>query len=239
MTTCKTKNPRAQIIFGGCGGLYSYELGIASILQEKFDLNDVIYSAVSAGSFPATLMALDMDIATLHQSWNLPFLKEVNSHIFGALGIWNNVVRKWTLPMLPEDAHVRCTSRLFLSMSYVNSIIYTPRLKNCLVSEWLSKEDLLDGIMASSFVPLFDIGKLTSTFRGRRYIDGALSDNCPQPFSYEEVPTLIINYDMWRNMKRSWQWCWSSPEWSNTLYEWGREDALKNLEDLSKILTLK
>ena len=233
------KQPSAQIIFGGCGGMYSYELGIASILQKEFDLNNVIYSAVSAGSFPATLMALNMDISILHKSWNLPFLKEVNSHYFGALGVWNNIVRKWTLPTLSLDAYKKCNSRLFLSMSSVNSFIYSPRLKNELISEWKSNEDLLDGIMASSFVPLFDIGKLTATFRNKRYIDGIMTDNCPKPFKTNDIPTLDIEYNMWRDMNYNWQWCWSSPEWHTTLYEWGREDTLKHLKDIEKILSPK
>jgi hypothetical protein len=34
---------KKQVIFGGCGGLYNYFLGIASVLQEKYDLSNIIF----------------------------------------------------------------------------------------------------------------------------------------------------------------------------------------------------
>ena len=235
-------NIKAQLIFSGCGGMYSYNLGIASIIQEHFDLSNVAISSVSAGCFPALLLALDLNIIDLFYTWNIPFLQEVNSHIFGSLGVWNKIVKKWTLKKLNEDINIykKAISHLFCSITTVN-IMNKPYLENIIISDWKNNEDLIDGIMSSAFVPFFDIGKLTNSYRNKRCIDGSIINNNPIPYPDFDIPKLVISYDMWRPIKKSWYlvWCWSSPEWSRTLFEIGRKDTLNNIHKLENILPRK
>lgn len=47
-----------------------------------------------------------------------------------------------------------------------------------IVSQFESKEDLLNALMASSFIPFFS-GFLPPKFHGVRYMDGGFSDNLP------------------------------------------------------------
>ena len=221
--------PVAQLTFGGCGGMYNYSLGIASVIQKNFDLCDVAISGASAGCFPAFLLALGMDVDELFESWNIPFLNEVNKNYFGALCKWNNTVRRCTLPKFPVDAYIRAHSRLFCSLTSF------PDFKNHLISDWKSNEDLLDGIMASAFVPLFDVCKISACFRGHRFIDGSLSNSYPLPHSLD-IPSFIIRRDMWRSNKASWLWCWSDEEWARKLFEWGQTDAYEHLEEIGVVL---
>ena len=37
-------------------------------------------------------------------------------------------------------------------------------------------------------------------------------------------------------MKLHWLWCWSDEKWARTLYKWGKEDALNNIDELSSKL---
>lgn len=241
---------KAQLVFSGCGGLYNYELGIASIIQEKYDLSNVVISSSSAGGFPALLITLEMNIMDLFENWNIPFLKDVNTYFFGAIGIWNNIVRKWTLPKLQKDAYIKAKNRLFCSLTEV-SFTNKPHFTNHIITDWKSNEDLFDGIMASAFIPIFDIGKLTDIYRDKRYIDGGITNNNPIPYpelNLElelQVPTLIISSRMWKPINDGWFnswymfWCWSDESWARKYFEMGRKDTLDNLDKLDKILDRK
>jgi len=209
--------------------MYSYELGVAAVIQRDFDLSGVAISGASAGCFPALLTALDLDIEEHQVSWNLAFLEEVNRNRFGALAKWNSTVRRWTASMLPEEGWVTANSRLHVSLTRV------PSWRNLIVSDWTSNADLLDGVMASAFVPLFDAGRLVARFRGQRYVDGSLTDSWPLPHG-SDVPSLVIKRDMWRPNQASWLWCWSDPAWAGQLYNWGVDDAEDHLEDIAAVL---
>ena len=224
------KKYKRQLVFGGCGGMYNYSLGIASVIQENFkeQLEDTLITGASAGCFPALLVSLNMDIPNSIKEWNEPFLNEVNKYRFGAFYNWNDIVRKFTLEelnKLGENIYQKVNGRLHYSMTHF------PSFKSHIISDWKSNEDLLDGVMASAFVPVFDKFKLTGKFRGNRYIDGGLINSFPQPLN--DVPTFIVRRNMWRENKLSWLWCWSDIEWSRQLFNWGVEDANNNIQELT------
>ena len=95
-----------KIIFCGCGGLYNYSLGIAYILQKRY-FNDIKNSnnnfnnfkmsnnfknckfvGISAGVYPALLLALNLNINTLFNTFNKEFLEQVSKCYMGALFNW-------------------------------------------------------------------------------------------------------------------------------------------------------
>ena len=115
------------------------------------------------------------------------------------------------------------------------SMTHIPSFKSHIISNWENNKDLVNGIMASSFVPVFDKFKLTEKFRGNRYIDGYMS--CPYPQPLKDVPTFIIRINMWRDYKISWMWCWSDIEWSRQLFNWGVEDANNNIQELKSFFS--
>ena len=203
---------KVQLTFGGCGGMYNYSLGVASVIQSNFSLDNVVFAGSSAGCFPAMLLALDLNIDELFESWNIPFLKEINSTWLGAVSNWNIIARKWSVRKLPEKAYKRLDGRFFVSHTNVDFHLRGARLSNSLVGNWENNSDLLDGLMASSFVPLFDIGKVTGIFRGKRIIDGAITNSWPLPLG-KDVPSLIIKRDMWRDNNNSWLWPWTQEDW--------------------------
>jgi hypothetical protein len=211
--------PKKQIIFGGCGGMYNYLLGVASVLQHKMDLRDCVFCGVSAGCFPAMLLALGEPIDTINEKWNIPFLREVNNHTFGAFGVWNSIVRKYTMEHLPQDAYKQLSGKLYISITRLHPYM---KLKNEIISHYDSNKMLVNALIASSFVPFFDT-KLTHNYNGGCYLDGSLTNGNPIPFP--NVPTMKFTIDKWRPIKLSWLWCWSDENWTRQLYKLGKHDA--------------
>jgi predicted patatin/cPLA2 family phospholipase len=140
----------------------------------------------------------------------------------------------WTMSKLPDNAYKLVSGRLYCSLTSV------PDFQNHIISHWTSNQDLLDCIMASAFVPIFDTGKLTAHFRGHRFVDGSLTNSLPYPLgnnAQAQTPSCVIRYDMWRPNNRSWLWCWSDEDWARQLYAWGKEDAAQNIEELATVLS--
>lgn len=73
---------------------------------------------------------------------------------------------------LPDDAHLRVSGKLHISLTRVYDG------KNVIISHFESREDLLQALLASAFIPVFS-GILPPKFHGVRYMDGGLSDNLP------------------------------------------------------------
>ena len=73
---------------------------------------------------------------------------------------------------LPTDAHIRATGKLFISLTRVSDG------KNVIVSDYKSREELIQVLLCSCFVPLYS-GFFPPKYRGVRYVDGGLSNNLP------------------------------------------------------------
>lgn len=73
---------------------------------------------------------------------------------------------------LPENAHTIVNGRLHVSLTRVYDG------KNVIVSQFNSREDLLQSLLCACFIPGFS-GILPPKFQGVRYMDGAFSDNLP------------------------------------------------------------
>ncbi|KAL1460006.1 hypothetical protein WDU94_011947, partial [Cyamophila willieti] len=73
---------------------------------------------------------------------------------------------------LPLDAHLKVNGKLHVSLTR----IYDG--KNVIVSHFNSREDLIQALLASAFVPFFS-GFIPPKFHGVRYMDGGVSDNLP------------------------------------------------------------
>nr|CAD7199613.1 unnamed protein product [Timema douglasi] len=85
---------------------------------------------------------------------------------------------------LPQDAHLRTSGKLHISLTRVYDG------KNVVVNEFHSREELIQALLASSFIPVFS-GILPPKFRGIRYMDGGFSDNLPM--LNENTITVLSN----------------------------------------------
>nr|XP_053656732.1 patatin-like phospholipase domain-containing protein 4 [Cherax quadricarinatus] len=76
------------------------------------------------------------------------------------------------LESLPSDAHIRASGRLYVSVTRVTN------KENVLVSNWESREELIQCLLCSCFIPLYS-GFKFPLFRGTKYIDGCFTNNLP------------------------------------------------------------
>lgn len=223
---------KKRILFCGCGGMYNYFLGVANVLQNNFELDNIEFSGVSAGNIPAVLLSLNMDINKLFEEKNIPFLENINNYITKSLFNWNSCVRELLYDILPENVDV------LLSNKYQSYITSLPYLKSIKISNWDSKEMFIDTIIGSSFIPLFDTKlyqKLNYNGKNIYCLDGGLSNyNIHNINNNDNLLKLTI--DMWRKMETNWYYCYNDITWANKLYNWGKEDALKNLDYFNNFL---
>ncbi|XP_037622416.1 patatin-like phospholipase domain-containing protein 2 [Sebastes umbrosus] len=167
-----------SISFAGCGFMGIYYVGASSCILERFPrfIQDAskIYGA-SAGALMAAVLAVGIPLENCCA--DLMFMaKEGRKHKLGPLHPAYNLVQIVQDSLrggLPEDAHVRASGKLCVSLTRVSDG------KNVLVSEFDSREELIQVLVCSCFVPFY-CGVIPPTYRGVHYVDGAVSDNLPQ-----------------------------------------------------------
>ncbi|XP_077025237.1 1-acylglycerol-3-phosphate O-acyltransferase PNPLA3-like [Tamandua tetradactyla] len=95
------------------------------------------------------------NIGILHPSFNVSnyFREKLNKH-------------------LPDNIHQLVSGKMCVSLTRVSDG------KNVLVSDFKSKEEVVDVLICSSFIPFY-CGLIPPSFRGVRYVDGGGSDNMP------------------------------------------------------------
>lgn len=218
-----------QISFAGSGGMYHYYLGIAKVLQDNFDLDNVIFGGTSGGCFPALLLALGINIDELHYGVNQNILDEASKYWLGSLFNWNKVVRDHIIEYLPANSHQLVKNRLYISMTKILP------WGNEIVSEWNTTEDLIHCIQCSSFVPIVFEPKMWHWHRDARYIDGGVTNN--KVHVHPDKPHIYITTTMWRQVNFNWVWCYSDVLWAEQLYKWGKEDATCHLHEFAEYLT--
>ena len=217
---------KRQLVFCGGGGKYNYSLGVLATIQKHFDLSDIIISGTSSGCFPAFIASSNLNAYNAFERYNIPLLATINKYTSGALGNWNKVVREHTNAYMPEKTFLNVSNKLYIQLTEF------PNLKGSMINTWKSNRELLDTLMASSFIPIFDTFKLYETYNGKKYIDGSISNNNPIPF--DNSPYFLIHSERWRKLPFSYFWCWGSTLHARTLFEMGRLDAEKHIEELNE-----
>ncbi|KAL7745042.1 hypothetical protein ACLKA6_008110 [Drosophila palustris] len=164
-----------NLSFAGCGFLGIYHVGVAvsfkkyapHLLLEKI-------GGASAGSLAACCLLCDLPLDKMTSD----FFRVVNEARRYSLGPFSPSFNIQTSLLeglqkyLPEDTHKRVNGRLHISLTRVYDG------KNVIISEFESREEVLQALLCACFIPGFS-GILPPRFRGVRYMDGAFSDNLP------------------------------------------------------------
>ena len=179
-----------SVTFTGCGGLYTYLFGVAAYMQKHFDVcrADTVFASASAGAFPAFLLAAGLDVEEFHRTSNRELLNSVAASaaaedhgVFSQssaedsrirpLGRWNDAVREHftraIVARLGEEAHRCVVERHFISLTEL------PELNNALVADYASVHDLVEGFIASAYVPIYtNDNQLAASWReiGRAHV---------------------------------------------------------------------
>ncbi|XP_041853283.1 patatin-like phospholipase domain-containing protein 2 isoform X2 [Melanotaenia boesemani] len=167
-----------SISFAGCGFMGIYYVGVTSCILERFPrfIQDAskIYGS-SAGSLVAAILTLGIPIDKCCGDL-MHMAKEARKHRLGPLHPAYDLlqlVQESLLKKIPQDAHVRASGKLCVSLTRVSDG------RNLLVSQFDSRDELIQALICSCFVPLY-CGVIPPTYRGVHYVDGAVSDNLPR-----------------------------------------------------------
>ncbi|XP_029697373.1 patatin-like phospholipase domain-containing protein 2 isoform X2 [Takifugu rubripes] len=167
-----------SLSFAGCGFMGIYYVGVNSCILERCPrlIRDAsrIYGA-SAGALMAAVMSAGVPLEKCCSDL-MSMARRARSHPLGPLHPSFNLlqmVKDSLLSNLPENAHILVSGRLCVSLTRV------PDGKNVLVSEFRSRDELVEALICSCFVPLY-CGVVPPTYRGVHYVDGAASDNLPR-----------------------------------------------------------
>ncbi|XP_014886654.1 patatin-like phospholipase domain-containing protein 2 [Poecilia latipinna] len=162
-----------DISFSGSGFLATYQLGVVLCFLKHTPW--ILQSAphilgASAGSVVAAAVVCKINPATIRDEIIL-FVKQVMAAPLGPLNPSVNVF-KWLESVLrkhlPSDAHHFASGRLGVAVTRLSDG------KHLIVSEFQSKEDVVNALLCSCFVPGY-CGFLPPAFNGVHYIDGGLS----------------------------------------------------------------
>ncbi|XP_042859400.1 patatin-like phospholipase domain-containing protein 2 [Penaeus japonicus] len=163
------------VTFCGCGFLGVYLVGVASYLQEHVPcVLEKQFGGSSVGSLVAICLICDIPLYHIRQKL-LATAKEANNKFLGTLNpsfSLETPLLRALLDLLPEDAHIKATGRLFLSLTKAS------RLSNELVSDFKTRKELVQAIICCCYVPIVS-GFSVPSFKGNVYVDGAMSNNMP------------------------------------------------------------
>ncbi|KAK6626382.1 hypothetical protein RUM43_006693 [Polyplax serrata] len=164
-----------NLSFAGCGFLGVYHIGVACCFKQYAPhiLVDKIAGA-SAGAIAACCLLCDLPIGGMISDV-LRVIRDARKKTLGPFSPSFDVqglLREGLEKFLPEDAHKRVSGKLRVSLTRVYDG------KNVIITDFETREELLQALLASAFVPIFS-GFIPPKFRGVRYMDGGFSDNLP------------------------------------------------------------
>eukprot|EP00092_Neocalanus_flemingeri_P041707 GFUD01045428.1.p1 GENE.GFUD01045428.1~~GFUD01045428.1.p1 ORF type:complete len:371 (-),score=64.19 GFUD01045428.1:84-1196(-) len=167
--------PGPDISFAGCGFIGIYHVGVSACLKTyapQLLENKILGS--SAGAMAAVALICDLSLEDMARSV-VTLANNASEKVLGPFSPsfdLHGVLKEGWDRLLPDDVAQKASGRLHISMTKLSD------RSNLLVSEFFSKSDLLDALLASSFVPMMS-GWLPPRFRGDLVFDGGYSDNLP------------------------------------------------------------
>ncbi|KAG5681879.1 hypothetical protein PVAND_011286 [Polypedilum vanderplanki] len=164
-----------NLSFAGCGFLGIYHVGVA-VCFRKYAPHLLLQkiSGASAGALAACSLLLDMPLGEMTSDF-FRIVNEARSHSLGPFSPSFNIqtcILEGMRKAMPMDAHLRVNGKLHISLTRVYDG------KSIIVSQFNSRDDLLQALLCACFIPGFS-GFLPPKFHGVRYMDGAFSDNLP------------------------------------------------------------
>ncbi|XP_052600397.1 omega-hydroxyceramide transacylase isoform X1 [Peromyscus californicus insignis] len=174
-----------SISFSGSGFLSYYQAGAVDALRDLAPrMLDTAhrFAGTSAGAVIAALVICGIEMEEYLRVLNAG-LAEVKKYFLGPLSPSCKMVqmmRQFLYNVLPEDSYKFATGKLHVSLTRVTDG------ENVVVSEYRSKEELIEALYCSCFVPVY-CGFIPPTYRGERYIDGGFTSMQPCAFWTDSI----------------------------------------------------
>ncbi|XP_068015553.1 omega-hydroxyceramide transacylase-like isoform X2 [Melanerpes formicivorus] len=164
----KEKRRPFSILFRGCSFMLVYEAGVWAALQELspdiLKAASKIYGA-SSGSIVATLGLCGCDADELKQIFQDIVSRSYLPFIVGGKAM--RLLQECLNKHLPPNAHQLVSGKLHIILTRLRD------WRCVLVSDFASREDLIQAISCSCFIPVY-FGFVPPTYQGVHYVDGEL-----------------------------------------------------------------
>ncbi|XP_006860631.1 PREDICTED: patatin-like phospholipase domain-containing protein 1 [Chrysochloris asiatica] len=174
-----------SISFSGSGFLSFYQAGAVDALRDLAPrMLDTAhrFAGTSAGAVIAALAVCGIEMNEYLRVLNMG-VAEVKKYFLGPLSPSCKMVpmmRQFLYQTLPEDSYKVASGKLHVSLTRLSDG------ENVVVSEYTSKEELIEALYCSCFVPVY-CGLIPPTYRGERYIDGGFTSMQPCSFWTDSI----------------------------------------------------
>lgn len=174
-----------SVSFAGGGMLWPYYLGVAHHIFTHYDISKIKIFASSGGCFGAVPLAMGWDpYVWCKRDWP-KCVAHYDSRTLGPLCDALEFYRDLWDQYLPEDAHLRASGRLHLSITLFPSFV------NRVVTDFATRADLIECICASTCLPLVFLRTFPRTSLGLA-VDGGLTNDQPVMDRYT-VTCSVLN----------------------------------------------
>lgn len=166
--------------FSAAGLLFPYHLGVAHCLIEKGYIKET--TPLAGSSAGAIICAVIASGSSMQEALQVTKQLAEDCRLKGTAFRLGAVLREILEHFLPDDVHTRCNGRVRIA---VTQILWRPR--GLLVDQFDSKEDLINAVFTSSFIPGYLAPRPATMFRNRLCIDGGLTLFMPPTSAAETV----------------------------------------------------
>lgn len=191
----KKKNKKLiGLSFGPTGGLFAYNLGITKYLQEKFNLDNLIFAGTSGGVQSCIMLSFNIKIDEGFNKWLRPLVNDIKGNLL------LNIFPPWNMMDISKNHLYKNISKYDLSKLngkfYASITKIFPYPHNHIESKWINNyNDLYDALKASQYLPFLS-GYPTCKFRNCYCVDGYLTNTRFEPV---KGGWIHINPFRWRN----------------------------------------
>ncbi|PIA27191.1 hypothetical protein AQUCO_08200011v1 [Aquilegia coerulea] len=154
--------------FSAAGLLFPYHLGVAQYLIEKGYITET--TPLAGSSAGAIVCAVIASGSSMEDALKATKILADDCRLRGTAFRLGAVLRDLLVKFLPDDVHTRSNGRVRVA---VTQILWRPR--GLIVDQFDSKEDLINAVITSSFIPGYLAPTPATFFRNRVCIDGGLT----------------------------------------------------------------
>ncbi|KAL2342171.1 hypothetical protein Fmac_010111 [Flemingia macrophylla] len=154
--------------FSAAGLLFPYHLGVAKFLIQNGYIKET--TPLAGSSAGAIVCAVIASGATMEEALVATKILAEDCRNRGTAFRLGAVLRDVLNQFLPDDVHIRSNGRVRVA---VTQLLWRPR--GLLVDQFDSKEDLINAVFTSSFIPGYLAPRPATMFRNRLCIDGGLT----------------------------------------------------------------
>ncbi|KAJ3672250.1 hypothetical protein LUZ60_006971 [Juncus effusus] len=166
--------------FSAAGLLFPYHLGVARLLLEKGYIKET--TPLAGSSAGAIVCAVIASGNTMEDALKVTKTLADNCRTKGTAFRLGAILRDILEEFLPEDVHIRSNGRIRVAITRLS---WRPR--GLLVDQFDSKEDLINAVFTSSFIPGYLAPRPATMFRKKLCIDGGLTLFMPPTSASETV----------------------------------------------------